>query len=150
MLTKDSDRSEFTLASMARACALVKGPSVAGGSMVMSMGCSASPVQSSFVQIYHEAPGLSCSPNRAPPAPRNFVILTWLAETETHRNMILLLLMGCGVVEITNPSSFSFVLTDSYLAAGGDVQPTGQNSQRCGRAMARRCQNARCRIYVEL
>src|SRR3954467_4888156 len=42
MLTKDSDRSEFTLASMARACALVKGPSVAGGSMVMSMGCSAS------------------------------------------------------------------------------------------------------------
>src|SRR3954468_23719146 len=63
--------------------------------------------------------------------------------------MILLLLMGCGVVEITNPSSFSFVLTDSYLAAGGDVQPTGQNSQRCGRAMARRCQNARCRIYVD-
>ena len=56
--------------------------------------------------------------------------------------------MGCGVVEITNPSSFSCVLTDSYLAAGGDVQPTGQNSQRCGRAMARRCQNARCRIYM--
>ena len=54
--------------------------------------------------------------------------------------MILLLLMGCGVVECTNPSSFSFVLTESYLAAGGDVQPTGQNSQRCGRAMARRCQ----------
>src|SRR3954471_18278056 len=69
---------------------------------------------------------------------------------KTHRNMILLLLMGCGVVGSTNPSSFSFVLTDSYLAAGGDVQPTGQNSQRCGRAMARRCQNARCRIYVEL
>src|SRR3954466_2009579 len=42
MLTKDSDRSEFTLVSMARACALVKGPSVAGVSMVMSMGCSAS------------------------------------------------------------------------------------------------------------
>src|SRR3954471_19305532 len=108
------------------------------------------PVQSLFVQIYHEAPVLSCSPNRAPPAPRNFVILTWLAKTETDRNMILLLLMGCGVVEITNPSSFSFVLTDSYLAASGDVQPTGQNSQRCGRAMAKRCQNARCRIYVEL
>ena len=31
--------------------------------------------------------------------------------------------MGCGVVECTNPSSFSFVLTDSYLAAGGDIQP---------------------------
>src|SRR3954462_14108056 len=45
---------------------------------------------------------------------------------KTHRNMILFLLMGCGVVEITNPSSFSCVLTDSYLAAGGDVQPTGQ------------------------
>src|SRR3954470_23153187 len=42
MLTKDSDRSEFTLASMACACALVKGPSVAGASMVMSVGCSAS------------------------------------------------------------------------------------------------------------
>src|SRR3954464_15600310 len=42
--------------------------------------------------------------------------------------MILLLRMGCGVVEITNPSSFSFVLTNSYLAAGGDVQPMGQNS----------------------
>ena len=41
--------------------------------------------------------------------------------------MILLLRMGCGVVvEITNPSSFSCVLTDSYLAVGGDVQPTGQ------------------------
>ena len=41
--------------------------------------------------------------------------------------MVLFLLMGCGVVvEITNPSSFSCVLTDSYLAAGGDVQPTGQ------------------------
>src|ERR1044072_7528375 len=40
--------------------------------------------------------------------------------------MVLLLLMGCGVVENTNPSSFSCVLTDSYLAAGGDVQPTGQ------------------------
>src|SRR3954470_23002258 len=40
------------------------------------------PVQSSFVQIYNEAPVLSCSPNRAPPAPRNFVILTWLEETE--------------------------------------------------------------------
>ena len=32
--------------------------------------------------------------------------------------------MGCGVGEITNPSSFSCVLTDSYRAAGGDVQPT--------------------------
>ena len=44
------------------------------------------------------------------------------------------------MVGSTNPSSFSFVLTDSYLAAGGDVQPTGQNSQRYGGAMARRCQ----------
>src|SRR4051812_12736212 len=80
------------------------------------------------------------------------VVLTWLAETENTQKYDPSSTNGmwCGVVEITNPSSFSFVLTDSYLAAGGDVQPTGQNSQRCGRAMARRCQNARCRIYVEL
>src|SRR4051812_45317137 len=42
MLTRDSVRREFTLASMARACALVNGPRVEGASMVMSVGCSAS------------------------------------------------------------------------------------------------------------
>ena len=32
------------------------------------------------------------------------------------------------------------VLTNSYQAAGGDVEPTSQNPQRLGKAIARRCQ----------
>src|SRR3954462_13493759 len=56
------------------------------------------PVQSSVVQIYHEAPGLSCSPNRAPLATRNLVILTWLAQTENtqEHDPISTKGMGCG------------------------------------------------------
>src|ERR1043165_6263443 len=53
-------------------------PSISSANL-LSISCTC---QSSFVQIYHEAPVLSCSPNRAPPMAQNFVILTWLAETE--------------------------------------------------------------------
>src|SRR4051812_23201483 len=108
------------------------------------------PVQSSFVQIYHEAPVLSWSPNRAPPAPRNFVILTWLAETENRQKYDPTSTNGmwCGG---NHKSVKLFFCSYRFLPSSRwDVQPTGQNSQRCGRAMARRCQNAGCRIYVEL